>query len=386
MGVGIGTWFGSTDWKELLEHASNENLIAFSRSRWAGDPGVLLLVLDHHKWRVLFVTIAGGMAVAFLARSTLTTTEIGPTALSSPSRREAWPSAPSPSTTCSSARTDGWAGSASPRRFRSRSSTPRATSPSTSTTSSSPTGRRAFLERAEVRASPLDLRLDQGHLRRGQGGRVDAVVGVMAGDCSNTQALLEICSSRVGDHPLLLSYDRSRRPCARDRTPVPEGRDDARAAEPRRPGSTPRGRARPRWTGCAGKRTGSPASRASLPGVGERLRGDPRPTDARSRPSSPRPGAARASTSRFAWGTSAFRHHRGLYDFLESCGARVVFNETQRQFSLPYPDASLVEATCASPTPTTCSRIADIRRESSASDPTPSSTTCRPSASGRWRT
>jgi len=34
----------------------------------------------------------------------------------------------------------------------------------------------------------------------------------------------------------------------------------------------------------------------------------------------------------------------GLYEFLEEKGARVVFNETQRQFSLPYFDSSLVEA------------------------------------------
>ena len=33
----------------------------------------------------------------------------------------------------------------------------------------------------------------------------------------------------------------------------------------------------------------------------------------------------------------------GLYDFLEGVGARVVFNETQRQFSMPYRIADLVE-------------------------------------------
>ena len=33
----------------------------------------------------------------------------------------------------------------------------------------------------------------------------------------------------------------------------------------------------------------------------------------------------------------------GLYPFLESKGARVVFNETQRQFSMPYGISDLVE-------------------------------------------
>lgn len=33
----------------------------------------------------------------------------------------------------------------------------------------------------------------------------------------------------------------------------------------------------------------------------------------------------------------------GLYDFLEGLGARVIFNETQRQFSLPSPASDPVE-------------------------------------------
>jgi benzoyl-CoA reductase/2-hydroxyglutaryl-CoA dehydratase subunit BcrC/BadD/HgdB len=33
----------------------------------------------------------------------------------------------------------------------------------------------------------------------------------------------------------------------------------------------------------------------------------------------------------------------GMYEFLESLGARVVFNEVQRQFSLPFKDADMVE-------------------------------------------
>lgn len=54
----------------------------------------------------------------------------------------------------------------------------------------------------------------------------------------------------------------------------------------------------------------------------------------------------------------------GLYEFLESHGARVVFNETQRQFSMPYLDKGLVDAYLSYTYPyDVFSRIDDIRAE-----------------------
>lgn len=54
----------------------------------------------------------------------------------------------------------------------------------------------------------------------------------------------------------------------------------------------------------------------------------------------------------------------GLYDFLESHGARVVFNETQRQFSLPYPEEDLVGAYLKFTYPyDVFARVADIKPE-----------------------
>jgi benzoyl-CoA reductase/2-hydroxyglutaryl-CoA dehydratase subunit BcrC/BadD/HgdB len=54
----------------------------------------------------------------------------------------------------------------------------------------------------------------------------------------------------------------------------------------------------------------------------------------------------------------------GLYGFLESLGARVVFNETQRQFSMPYGIADLVEQYRAYTYPYDIfHRIKDISRE-----------------------
>ncbi|MBI5018624.1 MAG: hypothetical protein HZB55_24485 [Deltaproteobacteria bacterium] len=79
MGDGIGSWFGSTDWKALLEHFSNDKIIAFfTRPAGLGLLAVLLIISILNKWRVLFVTIAATGAICFLARSTLTTGEVGP--------------------------------------------------------------------------------------------------------------------------------------------------------------------------------------------------------------------------------------------------------------------------------------------------------------------
>jgi len=53
----------------------------------------------------------------------------------------------------------------------------------------------------------------------------------------------------------------------------------------------------------------------------------------------------------------------GLYGFLEDLGARVVFNEFQRQFSMPTEAADLVEQYAAYTYPYgTAGRVADIRR------------------------
>jgi predicted membrane channel-forming protein YqfA (hemolysin III family) len=79
MGRGSGDWFQSTDWKELLEHFSNDKIISFfTRPVGLGVLGVLLLLSVVNKWRVLFVVISGTMAVSFLVRSTLATGQVGP--------------------------------------------------------------------------------------------------------------------------------------------------------------------------------------------------------------------------------------------------------------------------------------------------------------------
>lgn len=54
----------------------------------------------------------------------------------------------------------------------------------------------------------------------------------------------------------------------------------------------------------------------------------------------------------------------GLYGFLEELGARVVFNEIQRQFSMPYPTSTLLEQYLLYTYPyDTQGRVEDIRHE-----------------------
>ena len=52
-----------------------------------------------------------------------------------------------------------------------------------------------------------------------------------------------------------------------------------------------------------------------------------------------------------------------LYTFLERCGGRVVFNEVQRQFSMPYRAENLSEQYCWYTYPySTQGRVADIKQ------------------------
>lgn len=75
----MGNWFGSTDWKGLLEQCSNDKIVSFfTKPAGLTVLGALLVLSIVNKWRVLFVVIAGAVAVSFLARSTLTSTDVGP--------------------------------------------------------------------------------------------------------------------------------------------------------------------------------------------------------------------------------------------------------------------------------------------------------------------
>lgn len=193
------------------------------------------------------------------------------------------------------------------------------------------------------------------------------VIGVAQGDCSNTHALLEVLASE-GVEVIDFNY------------PFPK--DAARLAEAidglcRRLGTTTASAERQRrrlaplrqtlaeidaLTWRDGRVTGQ-ENHLWLVGSSD-FGGDPAEyaraaeafvTEARARPSRPD------------------RHRLGyvgippiasdLYEFLESLGARVVFNEFQRQFSMPPGPADLVEQYLAYTYPYgMADRLADIRR------------------------
>jgi len=68
----IQDWFSRIDWDALLEHVSNERLVAlFTHPYGMTALGVLLLVSLLLKWRVTFVVLAAGLAVSFLTRYTV---------------------------------------------------------------------------------------------------------------------------------------------------------------------------------------------------------------------------------------------------------------------------------------------------------------------------
>jgi len=69
----------SVDWNGLMEHVSNEKLVAFFTHPYGlAGLGVLLVLSVLLKWRVTFVAISAALAVAFVARTTLAGAQDGP--------------------------------------------------------------------------------------------------------------------------------------------------------------------------------------------------------------------------------------------------------------------------------------------------------------------
>lgn len=197
---------------------------------------------------------------------------------------------------------------------------------------------------------------------------VDAVIGVMSGDCSNTQALLEIWTYEgLQTFPFAYPYDRSQealsgeidRLCSRlgtereaaEAAKISLDRVRAKALEIDRltwEADLVNGAENHYWLVSSSDFEGNPDTyEKKLDNFLEELR-----------PRSPRTESVRLGYV----GVPPILD--GLYDFLEALGARVVFNETQRQFCLPYLGDSLVEAYRKFTYPyDVFGRIEDIRRE-----------------------
>ncbi|MHB8763083.1 MAG: 2-hydroxyacyl-CoA dehydratase family protein [Deferrisomatales bacterium] len=229
--------------------------------------------------------------------------------------------------------------------------------------------RRLFLEQAETAGFPATTcGWIKGIYAAAHRAGVDAVVGVMAGDCSNTQALLEIWQFEgLRTIPFAYPYDRSTealsaeidRLCAR----LDATRHEAEGQKRRLDAVRARAHEIDRLAWEEDRVTGFEdhlhlVSTSDFEGdpdlYGEKL--DRFLAEARRRP-------RRAPELRLGYvGVPPILD--GLYELLESFGARVVFNETQRQFALPYPGTSLAEAYGAFTYPyDVFGRIEDIRRE-----------------------
>ncbi len=229
--------------------------------------------------------------------------------------------------------------------------------------------RRAWIESAEIAGFPATTcGWIKGIYTAAKKAEVEAVIGVMAGDCSNTQALLEIWRYEgLRTIPFAYPYDRTAealkseigRLCAHLGTTLKAAEDEkARLDRARKLAAEV-----DRLTWEENRVTGAENSLHLV--TASDMNGDPEAyaavletflAEARTR-------APLTEEVRLAYiGVPPI--YDDLYTHLESLGARVVFNETQRQFALPYFDDGLVEAYRKFTYPyDVFGRIADIRDE-----------------------
>ncbi len=176
---------------------------------------------------------------------------------------------------------------------------------------------------------------------------VREIVAVTEGDCSNTRALMEVLTLHgVKTYPFAYPYDRSpdtldaeiRRLCGH------LGVSPAQAEEARLSLDAVRRKAHEidRLTWEEDRVTGAENHRFLV--STSDMQGDPAAFDREmdafldaARRRDPLPGGLRLA---YIGVPPIFTD---LYEVAESCGGRVVFNETQRQFSMPYGAADLTE-------------------------------------------
>ncbi len=229
--------------------------------------------------------------------------------------------------------------------------------------------RRALVEQAETAGFPASTcGWIKGIYSAAHRAGVEAVVGVMSGDCSNTQALVEVWQYEgVRTIPFAYPYDRSRgalsaeidRLCDRLGTTRAEAEDQKARLDAVRAKALEVDRLtweEDRVSGAENHLALVSASDFEGDPDAYAARMDELLAEIRARP--PRTEPVRLGYV----GVPPILD--GLYEFLESLGARVVFNETQRQFCLPYPDLPLDEAYRRYTYPyDVFGRIEDIRRE-----------------------
>ncbi|WP_305044113.1 2-hydroxyacyl-CoA dehydratase family protein [Geoalkalibacter sp.] len=176
---------------------------------------------------------------------------------------------------------------------------------------------------------------------------IGEVIAVTEGDCSNTQALMEVlCLQGVKTIPFAYPYDRSRETLALEIRKLSDhfGVSAAQVAEARAQLERVRAKVHEidRLTWDENRVSGEDNHLFQV--CTSDMKGDPaafeREIDE----------FLRAAQTRAPFSESLRLAYIGvppiitnLYPSLEEMGARVVFNETQRQFSMPYATADLVE-------------------------------------------
>ncbi|PLX45553.1 MAG: 2-hydroxyglutaryl-CoA dehydratase [Deltaproteobacteria bacterium] len=229
--------------------------------------------------------------------------------------------------------------------------------------------RRGWVENAEIAGfPPTCCGWIKGIYSAAKSSDISSVVTVMAGDCSNTHALAEIWQHEgLKTIPFAFPYDRSRaalegeveRLCARLGTDLEAAREAKKQLDPLRELAMEVDRLS--W------------EENRVTGFESHLH----QVSASDFCSDPKLYAETLSAFiAEAKGREPFREsvrlgfigvptiYDDFYEHLESMGARVVFNETQRQFSLPYVGEDLIDAYLKFTYPyDVFARIADIKRE-----------------------
>lgn len=197
---------------------------------------------------------------------------------------------------------------------------------------------------------------------------VEAVVGVLGGDCSNTRALSDIWRYEgLKVIPFAYPYDRSREALAREIGFLCEHLgttlEAAEAEKKRLDGPRRLAERIDRLTWEENKVTGF-ENHLHLVSASD-FGGDPEDYASKAEAFIEEASARTPFGERVRLGYIGVPPiYEGFYQFLEEKGARVVFNETQRQFSLPYFDENLVDAYLSFTYPyDVFARIEDIKNE-----------------------
>ncbi len=175
----------------------------------------------------------------------------------------------------------------------------------------------------------------------------DTIIGITGGDCSNTHSLMSLYREHgIEVIPFAFPYDKSRaeldREIRRFETRFGIDREQTTAAKKRLDEIRKLLIELDRMTWQDGVVTGA-ENHLWLVNASD-FEGDPDDFERRLKVFIRQAGERKLAGKRFKLGFIGVPPIiGGLYDFLEECGARVVFNEIQRQFAMPYLEKDILD-------------------------------------------